>query len=248
VRVFWDAIMRLVESVLQCSGVNGDTVALTPSRASDNTEFHIKSLIYSGQLAPGEKLPPERELSKQLGVAAVTLRSALRSLETAGLISIKRGSAGGSTVVDEKALNGLWNEWVRKHRAQLREMLEFLQVIQIETAALAAERRTVADLRALESAVKQFEDTDDTALALRYHAHFHDALTKAARNVYLLRASNTVQGEVFMRRDVATHSRADMATVHEHVLLAVRDKNSEEARVAMKAHAAFRRRLYGIKD
>jgi len=93
---------------------NCDDVTLAPSRASDNAEAYLKSLIFSQQLVPGDKLPPERELSKLLGVSTATLRAALRSLETAGLIVITRGSAGGSTVVDEESLNRRWLDWLVK--------------------------------------------------------------------------------------------------------------------------------------
>jgi DNA-binding transcriptional regulator YhcF (GntR family) len=62
------------------------------NRASDNAKHYLQSLVFSGQLAPGDKLPPEKQLAEQLGIAVSTLRPALKSLEYDGLITVKLGS------------------------------------------------------------------------------------------------------------------------------------------------------------
>jgi DNA-binding FadR family transcriptional regulator len=58
----------------------------------------LRHRIVSGELAEGDRLPPEEELTEQFGIARTTLREALRVLESQGLISIKRGRAGGPVV------------------------------------------------------------------------------------------------------------------------------------------------------
>src|SRR5512133_101079 len=59
---------------------------------------HLRRAIMLGTYAPGDKLPPEREHAERLGVSRVTLREAVRVLEGEGLVEVRRGSMGGTTV------------------------------------------------------------------------------------------------------------------------------------------------------
>jgi GntR family transcriptional repressor for pyruvate dehydrogenase complex len=70
-------------------------ITTEPVTASDKTESLLRALIFSGQLGPGDKLPPERELAVQLGTSRPTLRTALRAHEALGFIKVRIGSKGG---------------------------------------------------------------------------------------------------------------------------------------------------------
>src|SRR5690625_5090327 len=71
---------------------------IKPRRLSDEIENQIREQLSTGKLQPGDKLPPERELANQLGVGRNALREALRSLEGAGVVELKKGPKGGSFV------------------------------------------------------------------------------------------------------------------------------------------------------
>ena len=77
-----------------------------PARPSATAaaEHALRAAIVSGELAPGEKLPPERELSVRFGVSRLTLRAALATLSAAGLLSVRHGS--GYTVRDVRESGG----------------------------------------------------------------------------------------------------------------------------------------------
>jgi DNA-binding FadR family transcriptional regulator len=62
----------------------------------------IREAIFKGQLKPGDKLPPERELMKNFKVSKATLREALRSLEVLGFLEIRKGVSGGAFVTEVK--------------------------------------------------------------------------------------------------------------------------------------------------
>ena len=79
------------------------TLANRPS-ATAAAEQALRTAIVSGELAPGTKLPPERLLSKQLGVSRLTLRAALATLSASGLIAVRHGS--GYTVRDVRETGG----------------------------------------------------------------------------------------------------------------------------------------------
>ena len=73
-------------------------ITLVSETASDSAVHYLRSLIFTGELGPGDRLPPERELAERLGISRITLRLALKSLESTGFIVTTRGARGGSRV------------------------------------------------------------------------------------------------------------------------------------------------------
>jgi GntR family transcriptional repressor for pyruvate dehydrogenase complex len=218
---------------------SGGPMIATQTRASDIAERYLKSLIFSGQLVPGDRLPPERELATQLGISRITLRVALRSLEAVGFLVIKLGSKGGSRVNDAASIKLHWEEWMAAHRPQLSEMLEFRRLVETEIASLAAERRTKKDLKLLAGAGSAPEQ--GTLPLVRWHFGFHDALAKAAHNRYLEQAMVTIRGELFVPVDwvLTEHRITEIEDVHALILDAVRAGDPKRAREEMAAHLEF---------
>jgi DNA-binding transcriptional regulator YhcF (GntR family) len=70
------------------------------ARAFEDIARQIREELLQGRLRPGDRLPAERELAVQFGVSRNTLREALRSLEIAGLITLRKGAAGGAFIND----------------------------------------------------------------------------------------------------------------------------------------------------
>jgi GntR family transcriptional repressor for pyruvate dehydrogenase complex len=221
-----------------------DGVAIGGSRASDNAEHYLRALIFSGQLTPGDRLPPERRLAEQLGISTLTLRAALRSLETAGFIVVKLGSKGGWWVNDAKAVKGCWRTWMRHHRHELDGLLEFRKIVETAIASLAAERRTPEDLDALELA--ELEPQEEWSSVVRWHTAFHDALAKAAHNEYLEWAVKAIRSELFLpvQEVISDHRVAEIRALHDQVLAAVRDRDPAAAADAMRVHLEFTDALF----
>jgi GntR family transcriptional repressor for pyruvate dehydrogenase complex len=214
---------------------SGFAITIGQTRASDLAERYLRSLIFSGRLVPGDKLPSERELAAQFGIARITLRSALRSLETVGFLVIKIGSKGGAWINDAATIMARWQDWMRTHQHEIDEMLEYRRIIETQIASLAAARRTDEELDILEK-VSTPPRRDETVS--QWHFDFHDALAKAAHNRYLEQAMFAIRGELFVPTDwVMTSSRAqDIENVHDHILAAVRDGDPERAAVEMGKH------------
>src|SRR2546425_10979753 len=68
------------------------------SRVSEEVVRQVQEAIFSGTLGPGDRLPPERELAEQFGLSRMSVRDALRTLESNGLVEIKVGSSGGAFI------------------------------------------------------------------------------------------------------------------------------------------------------
>ncbi len=148
----------------------------------------LRRKIVRGELTIGERLPPEDELTSQLGIARTTLREALRILESQGLLAIKRGRGGGPIVtmppVDPLA-QGL-AALLQLQGTTLGDLDEARQLLEPTLAARLATRHTDGDLDALRDAVE--------AAAAAAKAVDHSAFAAAAANVHetlVERAGNT---------------------------------------------------------
>ncbi|MBT5037425.1 MAG: winged helix-turn-helix transcriptional regulator, partial [Rhodospirillaceae bacterium] len=85
--------------------VSAASAIIDPVRPTSACELVVEQLrraIHLGRFLAGDKLPPERELAKQLGVSRTTVREAVKVLEGEGLVRSKRGAAGGLSVLDQK--------------------------------------------------------------------------------------------------------------------------------------------------
>ncbi|PFG57575.1 GntR family transcriptional regulator [Amycolatopsis sulphurea] len=211
---------------------------LTSSTVSEDIARRVRTLIHSGELGPGDRLPPERELSERMGVGRVSLREAIRLLQAGGYVEVRRGATGGTFVTE---LNRPYDDWVRQMRSRVDELGDILDLrigLESRAAALAAGRRTEAHLAALATSIAQLADADSRTSFRAADAAFHSTLARAARNKRLETAISQARGEMFVPVDRLVYtelvetSRAGHTAVYE----AVRDRNAGLAASAMEAH------------
>jgi GntR family transcriptional regulator, transcriptional repressor for pyruvate dehydrogenase complex len=111
-------------------------------KASDQIVVEIWGMILSGKLKPGDRLPPEHALVERFQVSKVTLREALQTLETYGHISRKRGSRGGSVVLDIASTTGigLLATYLSLSKLTLKELMDARRLVEPLIAEAAALR------------------------------------------------------------------------------------------------------------
>jgi GntR family transcriptional regulator, transcriptional repressor for pyruvate dehydrogenase complex len=151
----------------------------------------LKAEILSGRLLPLSKLPSERDLSAQLGVNRLTLRASLARLEAQGYIETRHGSATRVSEWRERAgLEALGELMVANESNKeathelLVALLEVRRVLVAEVIALAAERKTDADVRELRAiAVLQKGRVGDAVAFARGDIAFQRVLVRAAQNL-----------------------------------------------------------------
>lgn len=214
-----------------------DIPPLTTTSASDGVAQVVRGLIFSGQLSPGDRLPPGRELAARLKVSQLTLRLGLRSLETSGYVVTTRGARGGTRVGDVEAISRIWLAWMEAKGDEVRDMWEYREIVECSVARLAAERRTPEDLAAVEAALTAASAGSYKAV-LNWNGAFHDTLAAAAHSSHLARAVVAVRQEIFLPVDLLLreHTADELRAAHAEVFAAVRDGDPERAALSMRAH------------
>ncbi|WP_417506306.1 FadR/GntR family transcriptional regulator [Microbacterium sp.] len=138
--------------------------------------------IRGGEWTLGEKLPGETTLAPQLGVGRSTVREAIRQLAGRGVLASRQGSGVFVTALDAPED---WDSVLR--RAGVVAVIEARVAIETEAAALAASRRTPADLRAIRRALAdRAAHRSDIESHVDADTVFHRSIVAAAHNPVLL--------------------------------------------------------------
>ncbi len=207
-----------------------------PESSADRTARYLRSLIFSGQLRPGDRLPAGRDLAGQLGISRITLTIGLKMLEAEGYVEVRKGARGGPRVRDAAALVRCWQDWARRNTHELDDIFSFRATIETRIAALAAELRSPAELARIEAAEAMYGETRDSLF--RWDVSFHDAVAEAAHSPRLQRAMMAVRGELFLPVDQALleHSSSAVHASHEAIVVAIRDADPLGAAEQMRGH------------
>jgi DNA-binding FadR family transcriptional regulator len=159
--------------------------------AFEETVERLGTAIRLGLLAPGAKLPPERELAEELHISRSTLREALTTLTQSGHLVAQRGRGGGTFVVEEPPLSESEPEPLG---AEAWSVLDHRVAVEAGVVILACERGTANDFDRLDGLVDRMADAEDFEDYRRADIRFHIALAESARSPRLVTEMTEVQG------------------------------------------------------
>lgn len=211
------------------------------STLSDAIVEQIKSLIVEGDLKPGDRLPPERELSEMLKVGRTSVREALKALSSIGVIT--RSREGTFVAVDSRTFfQEPLNYRLALLRTNILELFEARQIIEAELAGLAAMRANQEDIEDIERLFRQMDAgmEKDVDSFIRADLDFHLALAQAAQNSVMVELLQTVK--VLLAEQMEAVVKGSPAIIrrslgfHRRVLEAIKKRDPEEARRGMKEH------------
>src|SRR4030095_6917043 len=215
--------------------------SIEPRRLYRQIAEQIRGLIRSGEYLPGARLPPERDLAKQLGGARPSAREALIALEVEGLVEVRIGS--GIYVQRAAARNDDEASAVHAEAGPF-ELLRARHVIESECAALAAKSAKKAQIAAIEDAVAAMQrEFDAHTQPLAGDQLFHIRIAEATGNGALVAVVKVLWGERTGDVDKQLEHHYDspalwIAAMAEHraVLKAIAAHDADGARSAMERH------------
>src|ERR1051325_2474421 len=209
--------------------------------STDQVVAFVRDLIVRGRLRPGDRLPAERELAVQIGVRRPSVRAGLPALAAMGVVRARHGSGtyipDGPPALGSEPLSFL----AALHGFTRDEMYEARRILEVEAAALAAERATSEHLATLsEEVAGMFANRDNPQLFLLHDINFHRGVADAAKNPIVGTLVGMVSALYYERRR-ATAERAsdsdlrDAAEAHRRIYQAIRGRDPQAARRAMHA-------------
>lgn len=201
--------------------------------------------IRSGRLAPGERLPTEQELTRAARVSRTVVREAVAALRAEGLVVTRQGV--GAFVADQAAQAPFR---IDPERVQsLDEVLSVMELrlgVEVESAGLAAERATRAQLRAIEQALETLEEAAGSGgSAVDEDLALHRAIAEATGNPEFVRFLQFIGRHLIPRRTVSGLTESMGGTQaylrllqeeHRRIVAAIRGRDPRGAREAMRRH------------
>jgi DNA-binding FadR family transcriptional regulator len=211
----------------------------------DATAAQLEARIAAGEWPIGTRLPAEPELMTQLGVGRSTVREAIRTLVRVGLVQVRQGD--GTYVTGRLANNESLS--LRFQRAQLHEIYDVREALDLQAARLAAERRTDEDLAVLRQLLAM-RATAQRARDARAFADadvaFHSQIVAATQNDMLIDLyrvlGETLHQTLFVHKQESAFDDVDTSTEHESILQAIADQ--DPARAVAAVTTLFRRGRY----
>jgi len=150
----------------------------------DEVIKQIKKIITDGNLKPGDKLPPERELSKRFNVGRTTIREALKALSyTKIIIRTREGTIINGNVLDYFS-DSLNKKLIAKY-IDLEDLIETRKLIEAKNASLAAQKATKEDIKLLQknlSEMKRCVAKNNISEYIATNLKFHETIAEIAQN------------------------------------------------------------------
>jgi GntR family transcriptional regulator, transcriptional repressor for pyruvate dehydrogenase complex len=210
------------------------------SALPDQIAERILQMIKDRQLKPGDKLPPERELSVMMNVGRPALREALRALSLMNVIEIRQGTGAYVTQLNTAQLVQHLDFVFSLNDAALMDLFDARKIVEAGIAELAARHITDEDIALLEACLqKSVDSAHDPELFLFADLELHTLIATIARNPILIRFIESIHqlGLVSRRRTgrldgVIEQSMSD----HHHIIETLKARDSQAAREAMLAH------------
>ncbi len=206
----------------------------------------IKGMIVSGKLIKGDRLPPERELVEQLQASRTSIREAIRALQIIGLVECRQG---GGNFIKESFENSLFEPlsiMFVLQNSKPREILELRKIVEVETAALAAEKIKEQELKEIYEIIEKMRESDHEEIDAKLDKELHYKIAHASRNflvVNILSAiSSLVDSFIKDARELILIQKENKEVLlehHESLYKALLVHDSNKAAKVMRKHLDF---------
>jgi GntR family transcriptional repressor for pyruvate dehydrogenase complex len=201
---------------------------------TDEAIAQIKAMIVSGELSPGARLPPEKELAERLGLSRNSMREAVKALEVIRVLDVRRGDGTYVTSLEPHLLLEAISFVVDMHdNASMLEIFAVRSMLESQAAGLAAALGNEADIQSLRSELSSVGTTVTVEELVEHDIRFHREIARMSGNTYLASlieslSSQTVRARVWrgitedgaVERTLSEHHAIASAIAHHDPALA----------------------------
>jgi GntR family transcriptional repressor for pyruvate dehydrogenase complex len=213
---------------------------VSTGRVSAEIVDRIKAAIRAGALTPGDQLPPERDLTKQLGVSRVSVRDALRMLEANGLIEVRVGARGGAfvTAPAPRLVGEGLADMLLLAEVGATDVTEVRMIFELGLLELACERATAEDVAALHEICDRADAAHgyDPALSAEFHTMLARCTHNEALELFALALQEPLASSLQRAHAVDPNAGRVATLEHRGIAVAVGAGDAVAARRIMTEH------------
>jgi GntR family transcriptional repressor for pyruvate dehydrogenase complex len=227
-------------------GIKSSIEKPADSRVTARLLSEFKLLMSTGEITPGTKLPPERELAKRFGVNRGSLRQVLKLLEIMGVLTQRVGDGTYLNASAETILNEPLDFLIALDDLTHYELFETRLIVEPELAKRAAERATASDLAALRRAIADMENSRTLKDRLEADIAFHECIFQAAGNRICQLMFRVIHRSLLSSMD-QLHGIIEMdqpLAAHKAIYKAIAARKPDDAKRRMQVHLVAARELF----
>ena len=198
----------------------------------------LKSLLNSGELQPGDKLPAERKLSETFGLSRAHVRSAIKRLEFFGILKTIPQSGTFVAAMDISSLENLIQDALYIESYDLFSLAESRLILETNTIRLCCRRRTEEDLRKIENAMNEYDEKILKGIpAVEEDLKFHRHIAEASKNQVLKSLIGIISPDLMTNYhrfwNVCDSPKRSVASIEHRLLFEYIRNQDEEAAVGL---------------
>ena len=213
------------------------------TKISEDIANQIKRLIIDGELKPGDQLPPERELIKQLGVSRPSLREALNALAAMGFLEVRQAKRTFVRSITSKLLEDPLALLIKADTQKIFDLIEVRKAIETWAAYHAAQKASREDIEQLDTIIREMKRAFEEGRSWeKQDADFHLAIAQATHNTIHMHIMSGIYdllresvGRVF--RDRAKIKK--LLDQHYRIFNAIKNHSPDKARERTLEHLNY---------
>lgn len=209
-------------------------------------------IIYSGKWKAGDRLPSESELCESFGVSRVTIRQAIQKLAALDLIETRHGEGSFVKAVSPgSSMNALMPDiYLRNEEDTLPQVLEYREIIEVQSCRLATLRCQPGDCQVLQNTVEQMEKMmteDDQKGFAQADMEFHLQIARMTRNSIIIKIHEILEMLLIKAMQDTIMKMGYLGLwYHKEILAAIEQKDAERASALMKEHLSNNWRFLAV--
>jgi GntR family transcriptional repressor for pyruvate dehydrogenase complex len=213
------------------------------TKVSEEIVNQIKQLIIDGKLKPGDRLPPERELIKQLGVSRPSLREALNALVSMGFLEVRQAKRTFVKSIASKLVEDPLALLIKADAQKLFDLIEVRKAIETWAAYHAALKASTGDLDQLDAIFEEMKKAFEEGRSWeKQDADFHLALAHATHNTIHLHIMSGIYD--LLRESVGSVFRdrtkiKKLLDQHLKIINAIKNHSPDKARERILEHLNY---------